>query len=202
MDAPGGETVDLHSRAWVGRGGVNAEGYFRINASELELGGPLELAFPRSIALFKVKGGSGPYFHGGATLQEQVIPVCLLKARKVRSQLSTELKLELKLAKSKVTNRFFSVTVTVTTEGLFGEAQKRIRLEVLAGKTEVGYAAMASYGYEEGTREIAVTSGKPNAVTMMLTATGAVTKISLRAVDCETQLVLGELADIPVELAI
>jgi hypothetical protein len=202
MDAPGGETVELHSRAWIGRGGVSADGFFRANASDLELGGPLELAFPRSIGLFKVKGGSGPYFHGGPTLQEQVIPVCVLKARKARAEVSSELKLELKLAKPKVTNRFFSLTVTLTAEGLFGETQKRIRLEALSAKTEVGYAAVASYGYEEGTREIAIVSGKPNAVTMMLTATDAVTKISLRAIDCETQLVLGELTDIPVELAI
>jgi len=202
MDAPGGETVALHSRAWIGRGGVSADGFFRVNASDLELGGPLELAFPRSIGLFKVKGGSGPYFHGGPTLQEQIIPVCVLKARKARAEVGSELKLELKLAKPKVTNRFFSLTVTLTAEGLFGETQKRIRLEALSAKTEVGYAAVASYGYEEGTREIVIASGKPNAVTMMLTATDAVTKISIRAIDCETQLGLGELTDIPVELAI
>jgi hypothetical protein len=202
MDPPGGETVELHSRAWIGRGGVSADGFFRVNSSDLELGGPLELAFPRSIGLFKVKGGSAPYFHGGPTLQEQVIPVCVLKARKSRAEAGGELKLELKMAKAKVTNRFFSLTVTLKAEGLFAEAQKRIRVEARSGKSEVGYGAMASYGYEEGTREIAIVSGKPNSVTMMLTATDDLTKISLRVVDCETQLVLGELTDIPVELAI
>jgi hypothetical protein len=138
MDAPGGETVDLHSRVWIGRGGASADGFFRANASDLELGGPLELAFPRSIGLFKVKGGSGPYFHGGPTLQEQVIPVCYLKARTGRTELAGELKLELKLAKAKVTNRFFSLTVTLKVEGLFSEAQKRIRVEALSGRNEVG----------------------------------------------------------------
>jgi len=202
MDPPGGETQDLHARAWIGCGGVSADGFFRVNASDLELGGPLELAFPRSLGLFKVKGGSGPYFHGGPTLQEQIIPVCLLKARKARPDTTSDLKLELSLVKAKVTNRFFSLTVTLKAEGLFAEAQKRIRIEARSGKNEIGYAAMASYGYEEGTREIAIASAKPNAVTMMLTATEGLSKVSLRAVDCETQLVLGELCDVPVDLAI
>jgi hypothetical protein len=202
MDPPGGETAELHVRAWIGHGGRSADGFLRVNASDLELGGPVELAFPKSIGVFKVKGGSGPYFHGGPTLQEQVIPVCLLKARKPRADLTRELRLELKIAKPKVTNRFFSLTATLHAEGLFSDLQKRIRVEARSAKTEVGYAAMASYGYEEGTREIAIASGKPNAVTMMLTETEAVQKISLRAIDCETRLVLGELSDIPVELAI
>ncbi|MBX3747801.1 MAG: hypothetical protein KF833_21040 [Verrucomicrobiae bacterium] len=59
-----------------------------------------------------------------------------------------------------------------------------------------------SYGYEEGTREILMQPGKANAVTMMLTSGQNLTKVGLRAVDCETQLVLAELTDIPVELAI
>jgi hypothetical protein len=202
MDPPGGDEVELHSRAWVGSGGVSAEGFFRAKADDFKLGGNLELAFPRSIGLFKVRGGSGFYFHGGPTLQEQVIPVCVLKARKARAETSSEFKLELKLGKAKVTNRFFSLTVLLKADGLFSEAQKRIRFEARSGKNEVGYAAMASYGYEEGTREIAIVSGKPNSVTMMLTATEDVTKISVRAIDCETQLVLAELTDIAVELAI
>ncbi len=94
MDAPGGNTVELHPRVWIGQGGTNGEGYFRVNASDLELGGPLEFAFPKGLGTFKVKGGVGSYFHGGPTLQENLLPLCRLKFRRpvsvVRGRLSSK----------------------------------------------------------------------------------------------------------------
>lgn len=202
MDPPGGATVDLHPRVWIGQGGKAAEGFFRVHASDLELGGPLELAFPRSLGFFKVKGGVGAYFHGGVSLQEHVLPVCVLKARKTRLGPSGQVRMELQLAKPRITNRLFSVTAELKSESLFAESPRRIRVEARSGKAEVGYAAVASYGYEEGTREILMQPGKANAITVMLTSGENLTRIGLRAVDCETQLVLVELSDIPVELAI
>ena len=59
MDSPGGTTVELHPRVWVGKGGTVGKGYIRATASQLELGGELELAFPRGLACFRVKGGVG-----------------------------------------------------------------------------------------------------------------------------------------------
>ncbi len=59
MDSPGGNTVEIHPRAWIGQGGASGEGYFRVKASDLELGGPLEFAFPKGLGTFKVKGGAG-----------------------------------------------------------------------------------------------------------------------------------------------
>ena len=202
MDPPGGQTVELHSRVWIGRGGVAGDGYFRVAASDLELGGPLELAFPRGLGTFKVKGGAGSFFHGGATLQEQIIPVCRLTVKRVRAEKPSHLKLSLSLAKPTVTNRFFSVTAQLEAEGLFKDVQKRIQLEALSGKDTVGMAAMAAYGFEEGTREVTVVAGNPNSVTMMITAPGKLQKIQLRAIDCETQLPLATVSDVPVDLAI
>ena len=138
MKPPGGQTIELHHRVWIGRGGTGAEGYFRLNASDLELGGPMELAFPRGLGLFRLK----PYFHGGATLQEQIVPVCRLTARKRHA--TTPVRLVLALSKPAVTNRFFSLTVRMEADDLFADIQKRIRLEVLRGKEEVGVAAMAA----------------------------------------------------------
>lgn len=202
MDPPGGQTVDLHPRVWIGQGGRSAEGYVRVNASDLELGGPLELAFPRGLATFKVKGGSGTFFHGGLTLQEHVIPICRLTLKKIGAQKAGAVKLTLSLAKPTITNRFFSVTAQFDVEGLFHDVQKRIRLELASGKDLVGTAAMASYGFEEGTREITIAVGKPNPVTMMITTTAPLERVHIRAVDCETQLQMAVLNDVPVELTI
>ncbi len=41
MDSPGGTTVELHPRVWIGRGGQAADGYVRVTASQLEVGGDL-----------------------------------------------------------------------------------------------------------------------------------------------------------------
>lgn len=202
MDPPGGKTIALHGRAWIGQGGSAADGYFRINASDLELGGPFELAFPKGLGIFKVPGGGCSYFHGGASLQEQIIPVCRLTAKPQKRLAATPVNLKLQLAKPKVTNRFFSVTLNMEVEGLFTDVSKRVRLEILSGKDEVGYAAIAAYGYEEGSREILVNSGKPNSVTVMISAIEKIVNIEIRAVDCESQLLLASLTDVPVELAI
>jgi hypothetical protein len=202
MNPPGGQTVELHARVWIGRGGVSSDGYFRVAASDLELGGPLEMAFPRGLGTFKVPGGVAPFFHGGATLQEQIIPICRLTAKHLRAEKADHLTLTLSLPKPTVTNRFFSVIVNLEAEGLFKDAQKRIQLEALSGKDIVGMAAMAAYGFEEGTKEVTVRAGNPNSVTMMITAAAKLQKIQLRAVDCETQLPLAIVNDVPVDLAI
>ncbi|AAR35482.1 PglZ domain-containing protein [Geobacter sulfurreducens] len=202
MDPPGGKTIALHDRVWIGQGGVAADGFFRVNASDLELGGPLELAFPKGLGIFKVPGGGCSYFHGGASLQEQIIPVCRLTAKAPKRSAVITVNLKLQLAKPKITNRFFSVTVSLEAEGLFTDVAKRVRLEILSGKDEVGHTAMAAYGFEEGSREIVVDYGKPNSVTIMISETKKLEHIEIRAVDCESQLLLASLTGVPVELAI
>lgn len=82
MDHPGGKTAELHRRIWIGKGGANEKGFIRIPASQINLGGDLELAFPWSLGGFKTKGGADAYCHGGASLQELVIPVISLKPKK------------------------------------------------------------------------------------------------------------------------
>ena len=87
-------------------------------------------------------------------------------------------------------------------QGLFVAGQKRVRLEIFSGKAEVGMVAMASYGFEEGTREFIVESGQPNAVTVMLDPREPLKSLTIRAIDCESQLILETISDIPVDLAI
>jgi hypothetical protein len=202
MDSPGGDTVELHPRCWIGQGGAEAPGYFRVPASGLELGGALECAFPRSLGTFKVKGGAGAYFHGGASLQEQVLPVLRLSRKAPVSDKTGFCQWWITFAKKAITNRFFSVSVSMESDEIFTPEPKSIRVEIVAGKDVVGYAAMASYGFEESSREIMIESGKPNAVTIMLTAGHLPEQVELRVLDskCETQLC--SLQKLPVNLAI
>src|SRR5690606_7671565 len=65
IDAPGGETADLHQRAWVGVGGTSEPSYLRIPLDSLGMPGELDFATPLTLACFRAKGGNRAYFHGG-----------------------------------------------------------------------------------------------------------------------------------------
>lgn len=79
-DAPGGDTVELHRRCWIGRGGATPPGCVRLSAAALGYDSDLELVFPAGAAVFKA-GGDLAFHHGGPTLQELVLPVLTLRSR-------------------------------------------------------------------------------------------------------------------------
>jgi hypothetical protein len=200
MDPPGGKTVELHPRVWIGKGGQTADGYVRLPASQLELEGELELAFPRGLACFRVKGGVGSYLHGGISLQEMVVPVVELRSKATRRPGGGAVALT--FDKPAITNRFFSMTALLGQKELFSPDSVRVRADVVSGKSEAGFCAMAAYGYAEGAREVTLQRDRANALTFMLTAETAVEKVTVRLVDCQTGLTLATVADVPVKLAI
>jgi len=198
MDQPGGKTVELHRRVWIGKGGTTGEGYLRVKASQLGLGGDLEFAFPKSLSCFKA-GGSAAYFHGGISLQELVIPVILLKTKMVCKKPSGDTRIDLKMAKPTITNRFFSVTALFTWDGMFGTKTVRVKVEIKAGRKEVGFAAMAAYGFED--KEIVLEIDKENPITLMLSQTD-VEKVSISLLDAVSQVEIARLDNIPVNITI
>lgn len=203
MDSPGGTVLELHPRVWIGKGGTDAKGYVRVGASQLEFGGDLEMAFPCGLSCFRVKGGVGGYFHGGISLQEMVIPVAVLQSKAPAVGGATAgIKIKLEFGKSAITNRFFSMAATLEVQGLFPPEDVRVRAAVLSNKKEVGFCAMAAYGYEEGSREITIRKNEPNALTFMLSEDAGVEKVTVQIVDCHTQLELASVADVPVKLGI
>jgi hypothetical protein len=78
-EAPGGDTVDLHRRCWMGRGGTTPPAAVRIPASALGYASDLHLVFPPGIGVFKA-GGDLAFYHGGPSLQELVIPVVVVRS--------------------------------------------------------------------------------------------------------------------------
>jgi len=203
MDAPGGTTVELHPRVWIGKGGNAADGYLRVSASQLEMGGELEFAFPRGHACFKVRGGAGGYFHGGISLQEMIVPIAVLSTKAPTAKVgSGATSVAIEFSKPAITNRFFSVVAALKEEGLFSPDEVCVRANVIFGKTEVGFCAMAAYGYDEGSREIMLRKNEPNALTMMLTADPVPERVTISLIDCHTQLPLASLQDVPVSLGI
>ncbi|MBO3739496.1 PglZ domain-containing protein [Actinoplanes flavus] len=112
IDAPGGDTVDLHRRCWVGRGGANPPGTVRISAATLGYTSDLDLVFPAGAGVFKA-GGDLAFHHGGPSLQELVIPVVTVRAPAPVEASSATAPVAVEGAPNEVTNRIFTVTLAL-----------------------------------------------------------------------------------------
>lgn len=143
MEAPGGDTVDLHRRCWVGRGGKTPPGSLRIQAAKLGYGGDLDVVVPASTSVFK-SGGDLAYHHGGASLQEMVIPVVTARLRTDAAVKVEKNALTVSHEFEAVTNRIFSIKIELggPNRNLFDQARK-VRPIVLAGDRKVGTAQVA-----------------------------------------------------------
>jgi len=200
LEPPGGTTVALHPRVWIGRGGGSATGHLRVSATQIGLKGDLELVFPRGLGCFVTRGPDNGYFHGGISLQEMVIPVISAELEPTSGVDYSSPSVTLKLAKPKITNRFFTVEVLYQSSGLFGSPTKRVKVVVRAGEKEIGETITANYGFIEEPREVELEKERPNILTIMLSEAPEEGKITLQALDASTQIPLSEIPNIPVEL--
>lgn len=174
IDAPGGETADLHRRIWVGKGGAAIDECLRKPLSAFGLGGDLELVTPYGMSIFK-SGGSTEYFHGGLSLQEMAIPVLTVTAGKAKSALGTPaFAWTVKPGSQKITTRFFTVTIDAQSADFFA-VPPRVHAELRASGQVISIPVAASYGFNEVTRDVNLifdeaTPGKllTNAITLQI----------------------------------
>lgn len=205
IDPPGGKTVALKRRVWVGQGGAHVEGTLRAPLSAFGLGGVLELVTPRSLSAFKVPGGGTEYFHGGLSLQEVVIPV--LTIRPTTPQAATagaQVKWTLTLGSPKITTRFVSVTVEGSSEELLPVDPPAVRVEVRAEGATISVPVSASYGFSEATRDVrlALAADSPQqiapvTVTLMITETPHVSRVTVHLLDASTGVGLARVDGVP-----
>jgi len=156
LDAPGGETADLHRRIWVGKGGAVVPASLRKPLSAFGIGGDLELVTPYGMSTFKVQGGSTEYFHGGLSLQELVIPVISVSPGKAKTSMETPaFRWTVTPGSKQISTRFFSVTVKGEAGDLFSlVAPPRLRVELRVGSQIISLPIAASYGFSEVTRDV------------------------------------------------
>jgi hypothetical protein len=158
IDAPGGETADLHRRVWVGVGGTAETSYLRTPLKALGVESDLDLATPWTFAVFKSKGGARAYFHGGLSPQEVVVPVLALTSTAKAGAATTGIAWTLTPGTAKLTTRFFSVQIAgeQSQSSLFGFEPPKVRVEIRANKKVVSKPVSASYGFEDATGEVAL----------------------------------------------
>ncbi len=169
-NAPGGNTVDLHRRCWIGRGGTTPPGCVRVSAAALGYASDLELVFPAATGVFRA-GGDLAFHHGGPSLQEMVIPVLTLRTPRRASQpLRTSSPIEVGGLPEAITNRIFSVTLTYGgSQMMLGAASVRVRPLLLTAGKQVGAVGMAIDGeLDRSTGSVVLEPNKPVTVAFLL----------------------------------
>ncbi len=142
-DPPGGTTVELHRRCWVGRGGSPPPGCVRVSASALGYASDLEFVFPVASGVFRA-GGDLAFHHGGPSLQELVIPVLTIRTKGQESARPSLGKITVSGLPDTVTNRIFSVTFNFNEKQMvLGEVGIQVRPLLVAAGKQVGAVGMA-----------------------------------------------------------
>lgn len=203
IDAPGGQTVDLHRRCWIGRGGATPPGCVRITGASLGYATDLDFVFPTATGVFKA-GGDLAFHHGGSSLQELVIPVLSVRTKLPTSARATATRHVDASLPGAVTNRIFSVTFTFGEPELMpGAKGSVVRPLLLAEGRQIGAVGLAvDAPFDRVTGTVQIEWGKPVTVAFLLTDENAA---SLRVVvqDPTTDAELYRSpTDIPVRLGI
>lgn len=81
-DPTGDEILFRNRRFMIGRGLNETDGMQKFAPESLGLAGDLDILIPNSINRLRVKGAGSRFVHGGATLQEVVIPVLRVGKRR------------------------------------------------------------------------------------------------------------------------
>jgi hypothetical protein len=211
IDPPGGNSVDLHRRVWVGQGGAANDAYLRAPLAQFGWNTDLEIAVPWNFACFKVKGGTRAYFHGGLSPEELFIPVLTIKSSDQQSVEVGSYTWKLTPGTPKVSTRFFSVQIAGEVSSLFEAKTPKVRVEIRSGNDSLATAISASYGFTDATGDVQLRhlsedprKIEPNTVTLMITKEPAGKKLTVSIVllDAETGVELSRLDEIEMAFAI
>lgn len=201
LEPPGGETIELHRRCWAGRGGKTPTGCLRVTGAALGYETDLDFVFPRGAGVFRT-GGDLAFHHGGASLQEVVIPVVTLRVRP-QAPIGGAAALEVQGLPDAVTNRILSVTIRLGRNlELFGSEARSLRPVLIAAGNVVGVAGMAvGAPLDNATGCIALAPGEQVTVGLLLTRDD-VAAVRIVVQDPLGDAVLYQSADLPVRLGI
>jgi uncharacterized protein (TIGR02687 family) len=110
IDAEGDQILFRDRRFVLGKGLKEVSSLRKFTAKQLGLAGELEVQIPKSINRLRLRGSGSRFVHGGATLQEVVIPV--LKINKKRQSDVTSVDVDiLRGASSVITSGQLAVTL-------------------------------------------------------------------------------------------
>ena len=110
VDAEGNQILFRDRRFVLGKGLAETSSLHKFTPEQLGLAGEIEVQIPKSINRLRLKGSGSRFVHGGASLQEVVIPV--LKINKKRQSDVTAVEVDiLRGASSVITSGQLAVTM-------------------------------------------------------------------------------------------
>lgn len=169
IDPPGGHTVELHRRCWIGRGGSTPPGCIRVAASSLGYASDLDFVFPSSTGVFRA-GGDLAYYHGGASIQELAIPVLSIRMPRSSDGRGIREACEVSGVPSVVSTRIFSATVRLGEAQLsFGASSSIVRPMLLHGTRQVGSVGLAvDAPFDRTSGCVTLEPGRPTQIAFLL----------------------------------
>lgn len=209
IDPPGGETVALKRRVWIGKGGSDIPGTLRRPLSAFGIGGDLELVTPYELGIFKVPGGATSYFHGGLSLPELVIPVLSVRSGSAQpEEAGADIIWDLALGSPAITTRFMSVTIEGHTPGLLPLDPPVVSIEVRAGTETISVPISAGYGFRIATKDVALKTAEDdprriatNTVTLQITDEPDTATVTVHLLDASTGVSLKQIDNVPLDIA-
>lgn len=198
-DAPGGETVELHRRCWIGRGGTTPTGTQRVTAGQLGYRSDLEFVFPTGLGVLKA-GGDLSFHHGSTSLQELVVPVLSFRVPGNGDEAGPSgVEVQLVEVPEAATNLFFQVGIEVTAKDLFSREPLPLRVVLLSGQEQVGHAGMADVDFDRQSGVVRVKPGSRALLVMRLTREDVET-LKVVVLDPDSAAVLAQSAALPIRL--
>ncbi|MAT50436.1 MAG: TIGR02687 family protein [Porticoccaceae bacterium] len=106
-----GDSILYQDRRFVfGKGLVSSPAFHHFSSVQLGLDGDVEVQIPKSINRLRLKGSGSRFVHGGASLQEVVIPVLKVKKKRQSDVSAVEVEI-LRGASSVITSGQLAVTL-------------------------------------------------------------------------------------------
>ena len=202
-DAPGGDTVELHRRCWIGRGGATPPACVRVAASALGYASDLEFVFPAGSGVFKA-GGDLAFHHGGPSLQEMIVPVLTVRTKVREAARSSAGPITASGLPPAVTNRIFSVTLELgERQMVLGATGMIVRPLLMSAGKQVGAVGMAvDAELDRATGCVRLEPNKPITVAFLLSDESAASiRIVIQDPTTDAELYRSP-TDIPVRLGV
>ena len=182
---PAGDWINVHERTLLGDGIPDNHSYV-LGAEKLGIRGDFkQIAGPRSMAPYRA---GMLYFHGGASLQEAVVPVLIgrLQAAEKKPETFFNVILAYKNGATRITTRLPVVDLRLDTTSIFAQAEDfEVLLEAHAGKDKVVGEAKAGGVVNAATGAITLKPGEPLQVTLVMQP-GFEGKFTLKALNPRT----------------
>ena len=110
VDAEGDQILFRDRRFVLGKGLAEASSLHKFTPEQLGLAGEVEVQIPKSINRLRLKGSGSRFVHGGASLQEVVIPVLKINKKRQSDVTAVEVNI-LRGASSVITSGQLAVTL-------------------------------------------------------------------------------------------